>query len=225
MTFNGQALPGVVGIDFAASRPDRERAAPPGPRPLTPERARALLGRAQLRHPPFPLRLSISEDPCFCWECEARHGLLVTMYVQDRDSGQPRDFTLKKALPGKATDGDFFRFVRAAIHELAAHEIDECLQVDGRRVFDPHVPESFRAPIEERPAAVNIPARPFREDAVVEQRHPAVLRAYLEDRLRAYLSRGSGPFAFPLFAPAADPVEEMRRALAQLPPVPLTIPP
>jgi hypothetical protein len=33
--------------------------------------------------------------------------------------------------------------IRTALIESMTHEIDECLYVDGDRVFDPHVPEKL----------------------------------------------------------------------------------
>lgn len=95
--------------------------------------ARAQLERVGLRNPAIPPTVSASIDDSTSDPVLVLH---VTVEVPDRDTGEPRAFRHRLAVPS----GDFLTFVRRAVRAVWVHELDEAWHVDGVRAREPHFP-------------------------------------------------------------------------------------
>ena len=61
-------------------------------------------------------------------------------HVSDRDTGMPTKVHLRRCVNfcDKPSKGLLAEYARGMAHDLARHEIDEFLKLDGERIFDPH---------------------------------------------------------------------------------------
>lgn len=89
----------------------------------------------ELNHFPIPLNI-------FVEEYDYIYNVRVNMYVRDRED--PKKEILLTFTHNYFRD-DFSRpeAIRHMLHYAMTHEIDECLLVDGKRIFDPHVNETI----------------------------------------------------------------------------------
>lgn len=88
----------------------------------------------ELRNFPIPLEYWVEEY-------DYSYRITVVMPCNDRDNGDPIKLFLYFSY-GK----DYYteaEAIRTALVETMTHEIDECLHVNGDRVFDPHDPEKL----------------------------------------------------------------------------------
>ena len=79
----------------------------------------------------FPLDIEY-----FIEEYDYVYRITVAFPCTDRDNGKPIKlflyYSYLKELYSKP------EAIRLALNESLAHEIDECLYMDGKRIFDPH---------------------------------------------------------------------------------------
>lgn len=90
--------------------------------------------RIELKNFPIPLRYWVEEY-------DYSYRIVIAMPCRDRIMGNSIELFLYYSY-GK----DYYteaEAVRTALVETMTHEIDECLYVNGDRVFDPHVPEKL----------------------------------------------------------------------------------
>lgn len=88
----------------------------------------------KLKDFPIPLEYWVEEY-------DYSYRITVAMPCKDRDEGDPIKLFLYFTY-----DKDYYtevEAVREALAETMLHEIDECLYVDGDRVFDPHDPNKL----------------------------------------------------------------------------------
>lgn len=68
--------------------------------------------------------------------------LWLTANVVNRDEpGKTIPLTSQRVLPAYSTEERAFDFIRACARDFIIHELDECILVDGKRIYDPHPPE------------------------------------------------------------------------------------
>lgn len=94
----------------------------------------ATMPNVKLKDFPIPLEYWVEEY-------DYSYRITVAMPCTDRDKGDPIKLFLYFTY-----DKDYYtevEAVREALAETMLHEIDECLYVDGDRVFDPHDPNKL----------------------------------------------------------------------------------
>jgi hypothetical protein len=95
------------------------------------QRITAVLRRISVRHFPLPVELGVH------WPWHP-HLVCALVTVSDRESGEPLKLCFHRPLKKWATDKDVADEVRRHLKWVATHEVDECLYLDGVRIFDPH---------------------------------------------------------------------------------------
>lgn len=72
----------------------------------------------------------------FVEEFDYVYRVQVWFSASDREKGDPIELHIYFSYP--KDNYTKVEAIRAALIEATTHEIDECLYLDGRRVFDPH---------------------------------------------------------------------------------------
>jgi hypothetical protein len=88
----------------------------------------------ELKGFPVPLEYFVEEFE-YCYRIQ------VAFPTTDRDNGNPIKLYLYYSY-GK----DYYsrvEAIRTALIESLTHEVDECLYLNGDRIFDPHIPEKL----------------------------------------------------------------------------------
>lgn len=88
----------------------------------------------ELRNFPLGIKYFVEEYD-YCYRIQ------VSFLCADRDDGKPVELFLYYSY-GKDQYSKV-EAIRTALIESLTHEIDECLFVEGERVFDPHDPEKL----------------------------------------------------------------------------------
>lgn len=105
---------------------------------------REKLSRIELKNTPFPMFLQADSRNLFGMsEYEVEPLVTVLMSVRDRDTGEyGKTIKYQARVPLAllaSKDAMFFDWLRRAVlYPAIEHEIDECIHVDGQRMFDPH---------------------------------------------------------------------------------------
>lgn len=88
----------------------------------------------ELRNFPVPIEYWVEEYP-YC------NKVTIAVKTKDRDTGGEMKLYLYFSYDRERYPK--VEAIRTALIEAMTHEIDECLYVDGDRIFDPHVPEKL----------------------------------------------------------------------------------
>lgn len=84
-------------------------------------------------------RFKISSIHCNLVEERGVKVMRVTFFVPAVNTGAPSTVSIEKEWPSGIFNVDVTnQMIREAIHEAVLHEVDECLMIDGKRLFDPH---------------------------------------------------------------------------------------
>ena len=113
-------------------------------RSLTLDEAAEIVRGVTLQHFPFPLRLFAS---IVCGASVAGHPTKLVIAAEyelpERDTGVLKTFFYRHEFDESAfatieTTQQMLEVVRACVVEIVAHEVNEALHYDGRRIFETH---------------------------------------------------------------------------------------
>lgn len=99
-----------------------------------------------IKCPPYDIQPMVptraSERGARAWD--GKLGFIITVRVPDRHTGQEKSVHIREDIAASiATPRLVIEKIRLTLVEMAIHEIEEMLIVDGERLFDPHAKKAI----------------------------------------------------------------------------------
>lgn len=74
------------------------------------------------------------------WRSGRAPALLISMVANDRDTGEEVTLSFSAPMPPWFGPEKGVLWLRERLAQFLIHELDECMLVDGKRIYDPHDP-------------------------------------------------------------------------------------